>query len=184
MGYAIAEACAEEGAEVILVSGPVNLEPRHPSVRKISVTTAAEMATNCFREFEHCHVGIMTAAVADYSPRVVAGNKLKRTGAKMTIELEPTLDIAAELGRRKKSGQVLVGFALETDNEKENAKGKILKKNFDFIVLNSLRDEGAGFAVDTNKICIIDADNNVSDFELKPKTEVAQDILTKLLDYV
>ena len=142
------------------------------------------MASSCFEEFEHCHAGILAAAVADYTPRVKADNKLKRNGERMTLELEPTTDIAAELGRRKRSGQVLVGFALETDNEKDNARAKIKKKNFDFIVLNSLRDEGAGFAVDTNKISIIDSDNNVIDFELKTKTEVALDILDKLLEYV
>ena len=184
MGFAIAEAVAAEGAQVILVAGPTSLSTTHPSIIRIDVTTAAEMASACMEQFVHCRVGIMTAAVADYAPCEKSGQKLKSSSDSLTIELEPTIDIAAELGKRKTGKQVLVGFALETENEKGNARKKISKKNLDFIVLNSLRDEGAGFAYDTNKISIIDADNNVSDFELKSKAEVALDILNKLIEYI
>ncbi len=184
MGYAIAAACAEEGAKVTLVSGPVHLENPHPAISLVRVTTAAEMAAACLEHFPRCHVGILTAAVADYTPLHSSGQKLKRRGGNLNIEMEPTIDIAASLGRMKKEDQVLVGFALETENEQTNARDKIKKKNFDFIVLNSLRDKGAGFEVDTNKISIIDRDNNVAVFELKPKTEVAKDIIVKLLEYV
>ncbi len=184
MGYAIAEACADEGAHVLLVSGPVNLETVHSAITRIDVTSAEEMAEKCFSLFGDCHVGIMTAAVADYTPRQKHAGKVKRTKENMTIELVSTTDIAAELGRRKRKGQVLVGFALETDREEINAMEKLKKKNFDFIVLNSLNDKGAGFGVDTNKITIIDTDNNILYFELKSKREVANDILEKLVEYV
>ena len=184
MGFAIAEAVAAEGAQVILVAGPTSLSTTHPSIIRIDVTTAAEMASACIEQFVNCHVGIMTAAVADYTPREKSGQKLKSSSESLTIELEPTIDIAAELGKRKTGKQVLVGFALETENEKGNAQKKINKKNLDFIVLNSLRDKGAGFAYDTNKISIIDADNNVDDFELKSKADVALDILNKLIEYI
>ena len=184
MGYAIAAACAEEGAEVILVSGPVHLEIPHPSIRLVRVTTAAEMAEACIGHFPGCRAGILTAAVADYTPVASSARKLKRGDGRLSIELEPTRDIAAELGRMKKESQVLVGFALETENERANALEKIRKKHLDFIVLNSLRDEGAGFEVDTNKISIIDADNNVDEYELKSKEGAARDIIGKLMEYV
>ncbi len=184
MGYALAEACADEGARVILVSGPTNLSPVHPAIERIDVRTAAEMASACFTCFPDCRIAIMAAAVADYSPVDTIQNKMKRSAGKLVIELEPTADIAAELGKRKKAGQVLAGFALETDNERNNAMQKIRAKNFDFIVLNSLRDKHSGFGYDTNKISIIDANNNISDFELKPKEEVAIDIVRKLFEYV
>jgi phosphopantothenoylcysteine decarboxylase/phosphopantothenate--cysteine ligase len=173
-----------EGAEVILVSGPSSLDINHPNIQKIDVTSASEMATACVEQFGSCRVGIMTAAVADFTPKVKAVEKIKSSSENTIIELEPTTDIAAALGKVKKEDQVLVGFALETENEKDNALKKIRKKNFDFIVLNSLRDDGAGFAYDTNKVCIIDADNNVYDFELKSKKEVAVDIINKLTEYV
>jgi len=184
MGYAIAEACAEEGASVLLVSGPVNLEANHPGISRFDVTSANEMAEKCLALFEECQAGIMTAAVADYTPVRKYNSKVKRTKENLTIELVPTLDIAAELGRRKRKDQVLVGFALETDQEEINAQGKLKRKNFDFIVLNSLNDRGAGFGVDTNKITIIDTDNNIRYFELKSKREVANDIIEKLVEYV
>jgi len=184
MGYAIAEACAEEGATVLLVSGPVNLEVVHSGISRFDVTSANEMAEKCLSLFGECQAGIMTAAVADYTPARKYDSKVKRTRDNLTIELIPTLDIAAELGRRKRKDQVLVGFALETDQEEINAQGKLKRKNFDFIVLNSLNDKGAGFGVDTNKITIIDTDNNIRYFELKSKREVANDIVEKLVEYV
>jgi phosphopantothenoylcysteine decarboxylase / phosphopantothenate---cysteine ligase len=184
MGYAIAEASAMEGADVILVSGPSGLEINHPNIQKIDVTSASEMAAACVEQYESCRVGIMTAAVADFTPKVKAAEKIKSSSENTIIELEPTTDIAAALGKVKREDQVLVGFALETENEKDNALEKIRKKNFDFIVLNSLRDNGAGFGYDTNKVCIIDTDNNVYEFELKSKKEVAGDIINKLIEYV
>ncbi len=184
MGYAIAETCAEEGARVFLVSGPVDLEAVHAGITRFHVTSAKEMADKCFDLFGECQVGIMTAAVADYTPARKYSSKVKRTKENLTIELIPTADIAAELGRRKRENQVLVGFALETDQEEVNAQSKLKKKNFDFIVLNSLNDKGAGFGVDTNKITIIDTDNNIRHFELKSKREVARDIIEKLVEYV
>jgi phosphopantothenoylcysteine decarboxylase/phosphopantothenate--cysteine ligase len=184
MGFVLAEACAEEGASVLLVSGPVNLEHVHPGITRFDVTSAGEMAEKCLALFGECRVGIMTAAVADYTPSRKYTSKLKRTKENLVIELVPTPDIAAELGRRKRKDQVLVGFALETEREEANARLKLKKKNLDFIVLNSLKDEGAGFGADTNKITIIDADNNIRHFELKSKREVAYDIIDKLVDYV
>jgi phosphopantothenoylcysteine decarboxylase/phosphopantothenate--cysteine ligase len=142
------------------------------------------MAEKCFDLFRECQAGIMTAAVADYTPARKYSSKVKRTKENLTLELIPTSDIAAELGRRKRENQVLVGFALETDQEEVNAQSKLKKKNFDFIVLNSLNDKGAGFGVDTNKITIIDTDNNIRHFELKSKREVALDIIDKLVEYV
>ena len=184
MGYAIAEACAEEGAIVLLVSGPVNLKTVHPGIARFDVTSAEEMADRCLEMFGDCRAGIMTAAVADYTPARKYSSKIKRTSGNLTLELVPTTDIAAELGKRKRKDQVLVGFALETEREEVNAQSKLRNKNFDFIVLNSLRDKGAGFGTDTNKITIIDADNNIRYFELKSKRKVAKDIIDKLVDYV
>lgn len=180
MGYAIATSCASRGAEVILISGPVDLRIDHSRVKKIDVISAAEMFNQSRKAFAGCDAAIMTAAVADYSPIEALDQKLKRTTDNLTIELKPTKDIAGELGKLKKKDQVLVGFALESENELQHAKKKLSKKNFDFIVLNSIRDEGAGFGVDTNKITIIDRQNNIQKFELKSKAEVAEDIVDKL----
>jgi phosphopantothenoylcysteine decarboxylase/phosphopantothenate--cysteine ligase len=184
MGYAIAEACAREGAEVLLVSGPVSISPVNPSIKRFMVTSAAEMASRCLSLFGKCDAGILTAAVADYTPRIKSEDKIKRKGDTWILELEPTTDIAAELGKAKKPGQILAGFALETSNEVENAREKLHRKNFDFIMLNSLNDRGAGFGFDTNKISILERDNNIHIFELKSKKEVAQDIVDKLVEYV
>jgi phosphopantothenoylcysteine decarboxylase/phosphopantothenate--cysteine ligase len=184
MGYAIAEACAGEGAEVLLVSGPVNISPVNPSIKRYMVTSAAEMARRCLSLFHKCDAGILTAAVADYTPKLKSEDKIKRKGDTRILELEPTTDIAAELGKAKKPGQILAGFALETSNEVEHAREKLYRKNFDFIMLNSLKDRGAGFGFDTNKISILDRDNNIHFFELKSKKEVAQDIVDKLVGYV
>jgi phosphopantothenoylcysteine decarboxylase/phosphopantothenate--cysteine ligase len=183
MGFAIATSCADRGAKVILVSGPVEIKINNSRVKRIDVTSAAEMFQQSIKAFPGCDAAIMTAAVADYTPVEEHDQKLKRTKDNLTIELKPTRDIAGELGRLKRNDQVLVGFALESENELQHAKTKLVKKNFDFIVLNSIRDEGAGFGVDTNKVTIIDKQNNIQKFELKSKTEVAEDIVDKLEEY-
>jgi len=180
MGFAIAEACANEGADVILITGPVSLETKNPCIKLIRVQTAAQMYSECINYFSSCEAAILSAAVADFSPAETLSNKVKREKSDWSINFKPTKDIAAELGAMKRKNQVLVGFALETDNELEHAKEKLKRKNFDFIVLNSLNDAGAGFGTDTNKISIIDKDNNIDNFELKSKQEVAVDIVNKL----
>ena len=184
MGYAIAESCAQLGAEVILVSGPVNIKCFHPSITIIPVTSALEMYESCMKYFSSVDAAILSAAVADFSPLEPYMEKIKRGSEEMIIRLKPTRDIAAELGKIKTEKQVMVGFALETTNELENAKAKLIRKNFDFIVLNSLQDAGAGFGGDTNKITIIDSYNNIDKFELKSKREVADDIVEKLIHYM
>ncbi len=180
MGYAIAAELANRGAEVILVSGPVAKELDHTRVKVVKVNTAGEMHRECLKWFPGCNACIMTAAVADYTPVVSSGKKLKRGSGSITLEMKPTADILGEMGRNKKKGQVLVGFALETDNEKENAIKKLHNKNLDFIVLNSLNEEGAGFHADTNKVSIINPDGSAVDFAMKSKPEVAADIVNHL----
>lgn len=181
MGYALAEVCARLGAEVTLVSGPVNLCCTHPSVRTIHVTTAKEMYAATTEEFPKSDAAILCAAVADFTPKTVADTKIKRekTGH-LVIELTATQDIAAQLGKMKRTNQRLVGFALETDNEEVHALDKLKRKNLDFIVLNSLRDAGAGFSHDTNKITILAADGTSERFPLKSKQDVAADIVARL----
>ncbi|TND07162.1 MAG: phosphopantothenoylcysteine decarboxylase/phosphopantothenate--cysteine ligase [Bacteroidetes bacterium] len=178
MGLALAETLAGQGARVILVCGPTSLQVHHPNIQRVDVMTAKEMYTACTKVFGTCHAAILSAAVADYRPAHASKSKIKKDKSRpfTQIELEETADILAELGRRKKSGQVLAGFALETDNEIEHAKAKLKKKNLDFIVLNSLREKGAGFAVDTNRITIIGKNNKTINFEVKAKTAVAVDI--------
>lgn len=176
MGFAIAEAFEMAGAEVTLVSGPVSIvSPRGVKVEKVQSAQQMFEATSKF--FAESDIVVLSAAVADYTPLHVADKKIKKKEDTFNIELTKTTDIAATLGKQKKTGQIIVGFALETDNEFENAKGKLERKNFDFVVLNSLQDNGAGFRYDTNKIKIIDREGNVHDFDLKTKKEVAQDIL-------
>lgn len=179
MGYSLAEECATRGAEVVLVSGPVAISLENPNVRIVRVENAEEMFNAVTKEFANCDVAILCAAVADFTPYSMAESKIKRGNNDMTIKLKPTKDIAAELGRLKKNGQHIIGFALETDNEKANALYKLEKKNLDFIVLNSLKDKGAGFAVDTNKISIISR-TSTKDFPLKSKRDVASDIIDEL----
>ncbi|GHT40081.1 phosphopantothenoylcysteine decarboxylase [Bacteroidia bacterium] len=182
MGFALAEECASRGAEVILISGPVKLNTIHPDIKRIDVESAEEMYSAAMEYFPQMDAGILCAAVADYKPVHYSENKLKRkTGEVLDLELMPNPDIAAALGKIKKAGQVLVGFALETDNEKFHAEEKLKKKNFDFIVLNSLKEAGAGFQVDTNKITILDSQGNVKDFPLKSKREVAKDIINETI---
>jgi len=180
MGYAIAEELAQQGASVRLVSGPVKIQVKHPNIELIKVTSAQEMYQKCTEIFPDTDGAVMAAAVADFMPEISSGKKIKRGNEEMTIKLIPTKDIAASLGSKKKQGQLLIGFALETNDELQNAFNKLQKKNLDFIVLNSLNDSGAGFDVDTNKITILDKDNNQTVFELKAKTEVAKDIVGKI----
>lgn len=184
MGYAIAEVLAEKGADVILVSGPVTIQLKHANIRLVQVETAAEMFLACMNEFEQMDIGIYAAAVSDYTPKQVSANKIKKQENELTIELVKTKDILKEMGLRKKASQILVGFALETDNEEANAREKVIKKNLDFVVLNSLNDQGAGFATDTNKITIIDKYNIITKFELKEKRKVAEDIVDYLTQFI
>ena len=180
MGFALAEACAEAGAEVVLVAGPVALKTSHPAIRRIDVESAAEMYRAAVEAYDHADAAIMCAAVADYAPETVSDVKLKRSGEERVLRLKPNPDIAAELGRRKRAGQYLVGFALETNDEESNARSKMAKKNLDFIVLNSLRDAGAGFRCDTNKVTVIGREGEPVEIPCKLKTEVAADIVDLL----
>jgi phosphopantothenoylcysteine decarboxylase/phosphopantothenate--cysteine ligase len=181
MGYAIAEAAASLGAEVVLISGPSALRLENDFVKLIRVTSAEEMYNAAHEYFDTCDVAILSAAVADYRPSEVASEKIKKKTDDLILQLTKTKDILASLGEIKKS-QFLVGFALETENEEENAKLKLKKKNLDLIVLNSLRDKGAGFQADTNKITLITKDNKVLPFPVKPKKEVAKDILEYIIE--
>jgi phosphopantothenoylcysteine decarboxylase/phosphopantothenate--cysteine ligase len=178
MGFALAEVCAEKGAEVILVSGPVQLQTHHPLIRRIDVESAAEMYKEAMACFPEMDAAILCAAVADYKPVQFSENKLKRKEDKsMLLELTANPDIAASLGEIKNENQILCGFALETDNEFFNAESKLKKKKLDFIVLNTLRDKDAGFQKDTNKISILAANGEKLDFPTKSKREVAEDII-------
>jgi phosphopantothenoylcysteine decarboxylase/phosphopantothenate--cysteine ligase len=177
MGYALAEAFIREGARVHLVSGPTGLFVPEGLQSFIRVQQAEEMHQACQKLFPQCDIVCLTAAVADYKPVDVKKQKIKAQSSQLTIELEKTIDIAAELGKQKNNNQFVVGFALETDNELKNAGEKLKKKNFDLIVLNSLRDRGAGFGYDTNKVTLIDSDNKTYNFGLKQKEHVARDIL-------
>jgi phosphopantothenoylcysteine decarboxylase/phosphopantothenate--cysteine ligase len=181
MGFALAEECAARGAEVALVSGPVSLKAAHPHIRRIDVESAQQMYEAATREYADADAGILCAAVADFTPGTVADHKIKREKDDLVLQLKPTQDIAAALGKQKKAGQKLVGFALETNDEEQNAQGKLERKNFDFIVLNSLNDAGAGFRCDTNKITIIDREG-ATPYPLKSKQEVARDIIDKLVN--
>ena len=179
MGYALAEECAARGAEVTLVSGPVNLSVNHPNINRIDVESAEQMYNACMSHYPTSDAGILCAAVADFTPECVADKKIKREKDDLTLNLKPTHDIAAALGKIKTDSQRLVGFALETNDETAHAQDKLKRKNFDFIVLNSLNDKGAGFRCDTNKITIIDS-SKAEEYPLKTKKEVAADIIDKL----
>ena len=180
MGLAIAEELAGRGAEVILVCGPVNLKTRHPSIHRVDVESAAQMYEVASREFETCDIAVLSAAVADFTPKEKADRKIKRGKEDLVLELLPTRDIAAELGHVKKASQMLVGFALETNDEENNAFSKMQRKNLDRIVWNSLNDKGAGFGGDTNKVTIMDRTGGKTVYELKTKTEVARDIVNEI----
>ncbi len=180
MGFALAEQAARLGAEVILIAGPTALQAQHPQIQQINVVTAAQMHTAVFDAYAEVDIAIAAAAVADYKPESVADQKIKKKSDSLSITLAPTHDILAEMGE-KKTHHYLLGFALETENELENAKAKCKKKHLDGIVLNSLQDKGAGFGGDENKITFIHGNGKVIPFALKSKTEVAQDIFSQIL---
>lgn len=181
MGFAIAEELAERGAEVILISGPTKLSSKHPSVKCHKIESAQQMFDLATAEFPNCDAAILAAAVADYRPKEVSDIKIKKKDAHLTLELEKTPDIAAHLGTMKQAHQRIVGFALETNDEFANAVSKLKRKNFDFIVLNSMRDAGAGFNIDTNKISIIFDETTFKTFDTKSKDDVACDIVEELV---
>ena len=182
MGYAIADECASRGADVTVVSGPVSIEPNNKQVKVVNVRSASDMFNAAESLFESSDITVLSAAVADFTPVSKADSKIKREKDNLTLELRPTVDIAASLGKRKRSNQMLVGFALETDNEELNAKSKLERKNFDFIVLNSMRNPGTCFGSDNNQIKIIDR-NNIVSYPFKSKAEVAKDIVDKIASW-
>ena len=183
MGFAIASAAANLGAEVFLISGPSNQQIKHSLVHRVDVVSAEEMYDASHMYFKDVDIAILSAAVADYKPKKSASQKIKKTDTALELSLSPTKDILASLGAIKKQ-QYLVGFALETNNELENAKGKLKRKNLDAIILNSLQDKGAGFAKDTNKITIIDKEFNEKAFKLKSKVAVAKDIMNEIVNRI
>ncbi|WP_163411281.1 bifunctional phosphopantothenoylcysteine decarboxylase/phosphopantothenate--cysteine ligase CoaBC [Flavobacterium ajazii] len=182
MGFDIAKAAANLGASVVLVSGPTNLSIENSLIEVVNVVSAQEMYDACHLYFNDVDVAIAAAAVADYKPKVIAVQKIKKAADEFSIELEKTKDILFSLGRIKKN-QFLIGFALETENEIENAKLKIQKKNLDLIVLNSLQDKGAGFQQPTNKVTFIDKEFKIEPMDLKSKESVAVDILNKVIGH-
>ena len=180
MGFALAKVASNLGAEVILISGPSHQKVQHSLINRIDVVSANDMYNEVHKYFNDTDVAILSAAVADYKPKNVSNQKIKKSSSSLSIELSKTKDILASLGEIKKH-QYLVGFALETNNEIEYAKDKIIRKNLDAIVLNSLQDKGAGFSKDTNKITIIDKNFIEKPFELKSKEEVAKDIINEII---
>jgi len=184
MGFAIADELALMGADVILITGPTAQVSRQRNIKRIDVTSAAEMLQACEQHYATAKACVMSAAVADYTPIDVAAQKIKKQSGNLNIELITTVDILKALGDKKRGDQLLVGFALETNDEEQNAIQKLKKKNLDFIVLNSLNDTGAGFKVDTNKIIIIDRNLQKTSFDLKSKDEVARDICNKLAEMI
>jgi phosphopantothenoylcysteine decarboxylase/phosphopantothenate--cysteine ligase len=184
MGFAIADQLAAMGAEVTLVAGPTAQASHQSGVTRIDVTSAAEMLDACLQHYENSKACIMCAAVADFTPVTVSAQKIKKQDNDLNIELKKTTDILKTLGEQKRNGQILIGFALETNNEENNAVEKLKKKNLDFIVLNSLNDKGAGFKTDTNKITIIDHKLQKITFDLKDKNEVARDICNKVAELI
>ncbi|OBQ56538.1 bifunctional phosphopantothenoylcysteine decarboxylase/phosphopantothenate--cysteine ligase CoaBC [Tamlana sp. s12] len=183
MGFEIAKTAANLGAEVILISGPTAQKVSHSLIQQVPVVSAEDMFNAVHTYFNSCDIAILSAAVADYRPKEVAHQKIKKKSSTLTLELEKTKDILASLGAIKKQ-QYLVGFALETHDELENAKGKLERKNLNLIVLNSLKDKGAGFKGDTNKVTFIDDQDNITAFELKTKSEVAIDLLNKIISHI
>lgn len=183
MGFALAEECARRGADVTLIAGPVSMKVEHPSIHRIDVESAIQMRDAAVEAFQQTDAAILCAAVADFRPETVADEKIKRVGQTLDIHLVPNPDIAQELGSQKHEGQVLVGFALETNDEEKNAQQKLQKKNFDFIVLNSLRNEGTCFKSDENQIAII-LQSGRKDYEKKSKCDVATDIVNELAKFL
>jgi phosphopantothenoylcysteine decarboxylase / phosphopantothenate---cysteine ligase len=184
MGFALAEELSMQGAEVMLISGPSSERTISNSIVRIDVGSSGEMLNEVVRHFDESDITIMSAAVADYRPKEISREKIKKQNAEFNLELVKTTDILSELGKRKQRNQILVGFALETENEEQNAKDKLLRKNLDFIVLNSLKDKGAGFKADTNKVTIIDKNLELTTYSLKTKQEVAKDICQKIIDLI
>lgn len=182
MGYALAEELSRQGAFVTLVSGPSQLHIHNGDIKVIKVTSADEMFHASVTAFKECDIAVLAAAVADYRPKTRASQKIKKN-ENLSLELEKTKDIALELGKAKSSGQLIVGFALESENELENARRKLKAKNFDLIVLNSLNDKGAGFGFDTNQVSIIDKHNKITEIELKSKKEVAREIVNRISSF-
>jgi phosphopantothenoylcysteine decarboxylase/phosphopantothenate--cysteine ligase len=184
MGYAIANELDKQGAEVILISGPTSLNVGSSRIKRMNVTTAAEMYDAAISEFEKMDIAILSAAVADYAPKLKSEHKIKKTDDELTIHLSKTKDILKKLGELKTSSQLLLGFALETENEITNALKKLKDKNLDAIVLNSLNDNGAGFGYDTNKIDLLFKDGSHKKFGLKTKQEVAKDIVEEIIKLI
>jgi phosphopantothenoylcysteine decarboxylase/phosphopantothenate--cysteine ligase len=184
MGYAIAESFANQGAQVFLVSGPTYLTISHPNIELIKVMSAQQMYEACAKVFAESDITVLSAAVADYRPATVAEQKIKKKDAEFDLQLVKTIDIAATLGKEKKNSQIMVGFALETENELDNAKQKLERKNLDMIVLNSLQDKGAGFGYDTNKITVIEKTGKITRSDLKTKKEIAEDIVKQVISYL
>lgn len=184
MGFALAETCASLGAEVYLIAGPVHLNANHPLITRIDVETADEMYQAAVNNFSSMDGAILSAAVADFKPKYASEQKLKRGKENLIIEFVPNPDIAKKLGEMKSEKQFLVGFALETNEEEMNALGKMDRKNFDFIVLNSLKDEKAGFGFDTNKITLLFRSGGIKKFELKSKLKVAEDIVAEIVNII
>ena len=180
MGYALAEAFLQSGALVTLISGPVNLVLAHEHLNLIKVESASEMFRQCSHYFDECEIALFTAAVSDYRPEIAQSKKIKKTDDTFSLKMVRNRDIAVEFGKIKKLGQFSIGFALETDNELENARLKLIKKNFDLIILNSTNDAGATFGFDTNKITIIDKLGHEQHFDLKLKSALAFDILESI----
>ncbi len=182
MGFAIAEELADKGASVTLVHGPVSISTKNSAIKVIGVTSAEEMHKECIKAFPQADITVMSAAVADYRPSIRSGEKIKKTEGTLKLELVPNTDILSELGKKKAAKQLLVGFALETNDEIKNASAKLKRKNLDAIVLNSMRNKGAGPGGDTNKITIIDRQNKTTTFELKAKNAVATDIVSYIVE--
>lgn len=184
MGFAIAESLANKGAHVKLIAGPTHLTTTNPYIERIDVKSAEQMYNVTTAAFKQADAAILSAAVADYTPKNVFSQKVKKSDNALNIELQPTKDILAELGRMKTDKQSLIGFALETNNEEDNAKQKLKRKNLDFIVLNSLNDKNACFGFDTNKVTIIDSNGKMIKTDLKSKSEIAEDVVSKLIDTI
>jgi phosphopantothenoylcysteine decarboxylase/phosphopantothenate--cysteine ligase len=184
MGFAIAETFARQGASVTLISGPTDLTSNETNIKRIDVTNAEEMFEKTVKAFEKADIAVMSAAVADYTPEKISITKIKKNGDELHLKLKKTKDILAELGRKKSKKQILVGFALETDNEVPNAIKKLHAKNLDFIVLNSMKTKGAGFGHNTNKITIINRSGTQTEYKLKSKQEVALDIVNQITELV
>ncbi len=182
MGFALAEAFADRGFDVLLIAGPVHIFTVNPAIKRIDVVSADDMYRAVMQHFAESDVGVFCAAVADFTPTVAADRKIKRKTDDLVIRLKPTQDIAAAAGRQKRQGQFIVGFALETDDEEANAVDKMQRKNLDMIVLNSLNDQGAGFGYDTNKVTVIERNGRRIDLPLQSKTEVARRIVEAVIE--